>query len=76
MEEECIICLEIINRNTNNFRINICQTCAYIVHLECYERYVMHFGKELCVVCNREIQNNTPIIIQNNNSIFNRQKAI
>ena len=55
MEEECIICLETIDRTTNNFRTDICENCNYIVHLDCYEKYIVHNNKEICVVCNKEI---------------------
>lgn len=56
MEEECIICLETINKETYNYRTDICPNCNYIVHIDCYEKYIEHCGKQLCVVCNNEFE--------------------
>lgn len=59
MEEECIICLGSIERNSGNYRTDICPKCNYLIHLDCYEKYISHIGKEVCAVCNELVGHHT-----------------
>lgn len=53
-QDECIICLDDISREKGDYRTDVCSHCNYIVHIHCYEQYIQHMGKDLCVVCNKD----------------------
>jgi hypothetical protein len=86
-EEECIICLEIIDKKLGDYRIELCDKCKYIIHITCWENYIKYRGNSYCVVCNKIINDgnmNQPtqydeyvdnnIIVVNNNT--NKKKNI
>jgi hypothetical protein len=52
-EEECIICLETIDREIGDYRIELCDKCKYIIHIKCWEDYIKYRGNSYCVVCNK-----------------------
>ena len=64
-KEECIICLEPIERQTNNYRIDLCNRCKYIIHIECWEKYIEYRGNAYCVICNSLLDNEVPISYSN-----------
>ena len=82
-EEECIICLENIDRTLGNYRIELCDRCKYIIHISCWEKYIKYRGNSFCIVCNK-ILNDGPIpypiqnnrIVDNNNIIGNNNNII
>jgi len=54
-EEECIICLEIINKDIGDYRVELCDKCKYIIHIRCWENYIHFRGNSYCVVCNKMV---------------------
>ena len=77
-EEECIICLENIDRTLGNYRIDLCDRCKYIIHIFCWEKYINYRGNSYCIVCNK-ILNDGPIPIHipiNNNRIGDNNNRI
>lgn len=81
-EEECIICLEIIDKNIGDYRIELCDKCKYIIHISCWENYIKFRGNSYCVVCNKVINDGNIIHqvevepIHNNIVENNRKKTI
>jgi len=83
-EEECIICLEIIDKNIGDYRIELCDQCKYNIHISCWENYIKFRGNSYCVVCNKVINDGNIIHtvevepINNNINIVdnNRKKNI
>ena len=68
-EEECIICIENIDRTLGNYRIELCDRCKYIIHISCWEKYIKYRGNSFCIVCNK-ILNDGPIPYSINNNII------
>ena len=66
-QEECIICLEFIYRETGNYRIELCDKCKYIIHIHCWEDYCKYRGNSYCVVCNKLLDDDK--VLSNNNLI-------
>jgi len=64
-KEECIICLETIDIQTGNYRVDICNKCKYIIHIDCWEKYVEYRGKSQCLICNSLLDNELPISYTN-----------
>ena len=70
-EEECIICLEIIDRTLGNYRIDLCDRCKYIIHIFCWEKYINYRGNSYCIVCNKILNDGHIPYHINNNRINN-----
>ena len=78
-EEECIICLEIIDKNIGDYRIELCDKCKYIIHITCWENYIKYRGNSYCVVCNKIINDgniieNVQEVLSNNVVVVNNRK--
>jgi hypothetical protein len=78
-EEECIICLEIIDKNIGDYRIELCDKCKYIIHINCWENYIKYRGNSYCVVCNKIINDgniidNVQEVLSNNVVVVNNRK--
>jgi hypothetical protein len=73
-EEECIICLENIDRTLGNYRIDLCDRCKYIIHIDCWEKYIKYRGNSYCIVCNK-ILNDDRIVNNNNGRIVNNNNG-
>lgn len=54
-EEECIICIENIDRQLGDYRIELCDKCKYIIHIKCWEEYIKYRGNSYCVLCNKVV---------------------
>lgn len=50
--DECLICLEILNDNSNN-PIYILECCNNSVHLRCLYKWYMVNNKKTCFLCNQ-----------------------
>ena len=50
--DECLICLEILNDNSNN-PIYILECCNNSVHLTCLYKWYMSNNKKTCFLCNK-----------------------
>ncbi len=89
-QEECIICLEFIHRESGNYRIELCDKCKFIIHIHCWEEYCKYRGNSYCVVCNKLLDddkvlpssnliprspNNVEMVVYRRN-ISNRTKVI
>jgi hypothetical protein len=64
-KEDCLICLEIIDRQTGNYRVDVCNRCKYIIHIDCWEKFIEYQGKSKCLICNSLVDNETPISYTN-----------
>jgi hypothetical protein len=64
-KEECIICLETIDTQTGNYIVDVCNRCKYILHTDCWEKYVEYLGKSKCLICNSILDNELPISYTN-----------
>ena len=55
-KEDCVICLEIIDKQSDNYRIDLCDRCKYIIHTDCWEKYIEYRGSSQCLICNSFIE--------------------
>ena len=64
-KEECLICLETIDRQIGNYRVDVCNRCRYSIHIDCWEKYIEYRGKSQCLLCNSLLDNDLPIVYTN-----------